>query len=92
MRLSRVPVSSLDRRDLAYDPGGLRYGLPIRRADSAFQYVETVRVHVGKEQASSPRLILSGHNFQTTFEAQYRPRRLASPGFRPLFPPAHEFS
>jgi hypothetical protein len=91
MRLSRVPVSSLDRRDLVYDPGGLRHGLPIRRSDTAFQHVETVRVRVGKEQASSPLLILSGHNFQTTFEAPYKPRRLASPGFRPLFPRAHGF-
>ena len=91
MRLSRVPVSSLDRRDLVYDPGGLRHGLPIRRSVTAFQHVETVRVRLGKEQASSPRLILSGHNFQTTFEAQYRPRRLASPGFRPSSLPAHGF-
>ncbi len=91
MRPSRVPVSSLDRRDLVYDPGGLRCGWPRRRTDSAFQYVETVRVRVGREQASSPLLILSGHNFQTTFEAQYRPRRLASPGFRPLSPQAHGF-
>ena len=91
MRLSRVPVSSLDRRDLVYDPGGLRHGLPIRRSVTAFQHVETVRVRLGKEQASSPQLILSGHNFQTTFEAQYRPRRLASPGFRPSSPPAHGF-
>jgi len=91
MRLSRVPVSSLDRRDLVYDPGGLRHGLPIRRSVTAFQHVETVRVRLGEEQASSPRLILSGHNFQTTFEAQYRPRRLASPGFRPSSLPAHGF-
>ena len=91
MRLSRVPVSSLDRRDLVYDPGGLRYGWPRRRTDTAFQFVETVRVRVGKEQASSPPLILSGHNFQTTFEAQYTPHRLASPGFRPSSPPAHGF-
>ena len=37
------------------------------------------------------RNLLQVHDFQTTFEAQYRPRRLASPGFRPLFPPAHGF-
>ena len=91
MRLSRVPVSSLDRRDLVYDPGGLRHGLPIRRADTAFQLVETVRVHVGRNRLPLPRLILSGHNFQTTFEAQYKPRRLASPGFRPSSLPAHGF-
>ncbi len=28
MRLSRVPVSSLDRHALVYDPGGLRDDLP----------------------------------------------------------------
>ena len=51
MRLSRVPVSSLYRRDLVYDPGGLRVGLPNRRADSAFQHHETVRVRLGASQA-----------------------------------------
>ena len=31
MRLSRVPVPSLYRRDLVYDPGGLRHVSPYRR-------------------------------------------------------------
>ena len=89
MRLSRVPVSSLDRRDLVYDPGGLRLGLPRRRADTAFQHVETVRVRQGRNRRSPPGLSIKDHDFQTTFEAQYKPRRLASPGFRPSSLPAH---
>jgi len=64
MRLSRVPVSSLDRRDLVYDPGGLRHGLPRRRADTAFQHVETVRVRLGMEQASSRGLSFRATTFK----------------------------
>ena len=79
MRLSRVPVSSLDRRDLVYDPGGLRSGWPRRRTDTAFQHVETVRVRVGKEQASSPRLILSGHNFKQLSRLNTNPADLLPP-------------
>ena len=36
-------------------------------------------------------LSIKDHHFQTTFEAQYKPRRLASPGFRPSSPPARGF-
>jgi hypothetical protein len=92
MRLSRVPVPSLDRRDLVYDPGGLRHVSPYRRRrilrSSAMKLSAFA---LEKEQASYPRLILQDHHFQTTFEAQYRPRRLASLGSRPSFPPAYKF-
>ncbi len=67
MRLSRVPVPSLCRRDLVYDPGGLRHGLPKRRADTAFQRSDAVRVRLGEEQAFHPQLILSGPRLSSNF-------------------------
>jgi hypothetical protein len=82
MRLSRVPVLSLCRRDLVCDPGGHRSDSPSRQAVAAFQPNETVRGLLwqgsGTLAAAYPR---RDHNLRTTFEAQYRPRRLASPGF-----------
>jgi hypothetical protein len=79
MRPSRVPVSSLDRRDLVDDPGGLRCGSPRRRTDTAFQHVETVRVRVGKEQAPSPLLILSDHDFKQLSRLYTDPADLLPP-------------
>ena len=81
MRLSRVPVLSLCRRDLACDLGGHRSGSPYRRAVAAFQRHNTVRICFGRDQASLPRLIPKGTTFVTVFEAPYRPRRFASLGF-----------
>jgi len=57
MRLSRVPVLSLYRRDLVYDPGGLRHGSPWRRAVAAFQPNDTVRCSLQKDRSSFPPLI-----------------------------------
>jgi hypothetical protein len=65
MRLSRVPVPSLDRRDLVYDPGGLRHVSPYRRRrilrSSAMKLSAFA---LEKEQASHPRLILQDHHFK----------------------------
>jgi hypothetical protein len=74
MRLSRVPVLSLYQHDLVYDPGGLCPVLPvaagqIRRSSgmrlSAFPTPEA--------PASWGGYPLRVHDFQTTFEAPYRP-------------------
>jgi hypothetical protein len=82
MRLSRVPVLSLCRRDLVYDPGGHRVGSPYRRAVSAFQAGHTVRCSLPKDQASpSSAHPFRDHHFQASFEVQYKPRRLAFLGF-----------
>ena len=94
MRPSRVTALSLCRRDLVYDPGGLRHASPYRRRRILrSSTMKLSAVHVGEQQASFPSVYpVWDHNFRTTFEAQYKPRRLASPGFRPLSPPADEFS
>ena len=78
MRLSRVPVLSLCRRVLVYDPGGLRTTRPSRRADSAFQSHQTVRASLGKGSGiPSSAYPEWDHNFRHPFEAPYRPRQLA---------------
>ena len=60
MRLSRVPVSSLDRHALVYDPGGLRDDSPL--ATSRMLRSSTLRlsaVHTTRTQTSVWRLSLT---------------------------------
>jgi hypothetical protein len=74
MRLSRVPVLSLDQHDLVYDPGGLHPVLPI--ATGRILRSSGVRlsaVPTPEDQASWGGYPLRDHDFQTTFEARYRP-------------------
>jgi len=82
----------LYQHDLVYDPGGLCPVLPvaagqIRRSSgmrlSAFPTPEA--------PASWGGYPLRVHDFQTTFEAPYRPCWLAPPGFWRLSPPASGF-
>lgn len=96
MRLSRVPVSSLDRHALVYDPGGLLGNLPLalpRMLRSSTLKLSAVRT--ARTQASVWRLSLCppvderfGPRHKPRFGARYRACRLAPPGFRPLSPPA----
>ena len=74
MRLSRVPVLSLDQHDLVYDPGGLcpvspRATGPILRSSG----VRLSAVPTPEDQASWGGYPLRDHDFHTTFEARYRP-------------------
>ena len=68
MRLSRVPVLSLDRHGLVYDLGGLLLCSPIdAQQDSAFQRVETVRGSRRMDQASVCRLSRTGPQLNNNF-------------------------
>jgi len=91
MRLSRVPVLSLGCRVLVYDPGGLRTARLERRADTAFQRIETVRGLLGRGSGIPSFAYPLGTTTDAIFEAPYRPRQLASLGSRRSFPPAGEF-
>jgi len=74
MRLSRVPVLSLYQHDLVYDPGGLHPVLPI--ATGRILRSSGLRlsaVPTPEDQASWSGYPLRDHDFQTTFEARYRP-------------------
>ena len=74
MRLSRVPVLSLDQHDLVYDPGGLCPVSPIATAQILRSSgVKLSAVPTLKDQASWDGYPLRDHDFQTTFEARYRP-------------------
>jgi hypothetical protein len=99
MRLSRVPVSSLDRHALVYDPGGLRGDLPL--ATPRILRSSTLKlsaVHTARTQVSDWRLSTCpfederlGPRRKPCFGARYRACRLAPPGSRRLFPPAGGF-
>ena len=74
MRLSRVPVLSLYQHDLVYDPGGLHPVSPL--ATGQIQRSSALRLSAlptPKAQAPRGGYPLRDHNFQTTFEAPYRP-------------------
>ena len=74
MRLSRVPVFSLYQHDLVYDPGGLCSVSPIATAQILRSSgVKLYAVPTPKDQASWGGYPLRDHDFQTTFEARYRP-------------------
>ena len=74
MRLSRVPVLSLDQHDLVYDPGGLCPVLPLATGQILRSSgVKLSAVPTSKNQASWGGYPLRDHDFQTTFEARYRP-------------------
>jgi hypothetical protein len=82
MRLSRVPVLSLYPHDLVYDPGGLcpvspKATEPILRSSA----LRLSAVPTPTAQVSGGGDPLRDHDFQTTFEARYRPCCLAPPGF-----------
>src|SRR4029453_789901 len=92
MRLSRVPVLSLYQHDLVYDPGGLcpvspHATEPILRSSA----LRLSAVPTPTAQVSGGGYPLRDHDFQTTFEARYRPCCLAPPGFGRLSPPASGF-
>ena len=88
MRLSRVPVSSLYRYALVYDPGGPRGGSPVaspRMLRSS--WLKLSAVHTAGTQASVWRLSpypsedeCFGPRLKLCFGAQYRAYRLAPPG------------
>ena len=74
MRLSRVPVLSLSQHDLVYDPGGLgsvspQATEPILRSSA----LRLSAVPTPTAQVSGGGYPLRDHDFQTTFEARYRP-------------------
>ena len=74
MRLSRVPVLSLYQHDLVYDPGGLcpvspKATEPILRSSA----LRLSAVPTPTAQVSRGGYPLRDHDFQTTFEARYRP-------------------
>jgi hypothetical protein len=74
MRLSRVPVLSLYQHDLVYDPGGLHPISP--RATRRIRRSSALRlsaVPTPTAQVSGGGYPLQDHDFQTTFEAPYRP-------------------
>ena len=74
MRLSRVPVLSLGQHDLVYDPGGLCPVSPI--ATEPILRSSALKLSAfptPTDQASWGGYPLRVHNFQTTFEARYRP-------------------
>ena len=74
MRLSRVPVLSLCQHDLVYDPGGLRPLSPVvtgRILRSSGTRLSALPIP--EDQASRDGYPLRDHDFQTTFEAPYRP-------------------
>jgi hypothetical protein len=74
MRLSRVPVFSLSQHDLVYDPGGLRLVSP--GATGRLLRSSALRLSAlpaPEDQASRGGYPLRDHDFQTTFEAPYRP-------------------
>ena len=74
MRLSRVPVLSFYQHDLVCDPGGLCPVSPI--ATEPILRSSGVRlsaVPTPEAQASWGGYPLRDHDFQTTFEARYRP-------------------
>ena len=82
MRLSRVPVLSLDQHDLVYDPGGLHPVLPI--ATGRILRSSGLRrsaVPPPEAQASWGGYPVRDHDFHTPFAARYRPCCLALPGF-----------
>ena len=74
MRRSRVPVLSLYQHELVYDPGGLRLASPVTagpiRRSSALRLSA---LPTPTDQAPWGGYPLPDHDFQTTFEARYRP-------------------
>ena len=74
MRLSRVPVLSLYRHDLVYDPGGLCPLSPLAtRQILRSSFMRLSAVPTPETQTSQDGYPLRDHNFQRAFEAQYRP-------------------
>jgi hypothetical protein len=74
MRLSRVPVLSLYQHDLVYDPGGLRPVSPIAtRRILRSSGMRLSALPTPENQTSRGGYPFRGHDFQTTFEAPYRP-------------------
>ena len=88
MRLSRVPVSSLDRHALVYDPGGLLGDLPLaslrmlRSSGLRLSAVHTVRTQASVWRLSPcpPEGGCYGPRLKTRFGARYRACRLDPPG------------
>jgi hypothetical protein len=74
MRRSRVPVLSLDPHALVYDPGGLCPVSPVATEPILRSSGMTLSaVPTPKDQTSWGGYPLRDHDFQTTFEARYRP-------------------
>jgi len=70
MRLSQVPVQSLCRHGLLFDPGGVYQGSPL----APWQLLRSGSLKPSAftfgRSGTYRRLIRMDHNFQTTFEAQ----------------------
>ena len=81
MRLSRVPVLSLDRHGLVYDLGGLLPRSPLTHGKMLRSSVWRLSAVHG-EWIRHPFAVYPsrGHNLTTTFAARYRPCRLDPPG------------
>jgi len=60
MRLSRVPVLSLDRRDLVYDPGGFHHASPYRRRRMLRSSRMKLSAFAGGGSGNPPQLIPYG--------------------------------
>ena len=88
MRLSRVPVSSLDRHALVYDPGGLQGSLPLalprmlRSSGLKLSAVHAVRAQTSVRRLSPypPEGGCFGPRLNTRFGAPYKACRLDPPG------------
>ena len=74
MRRSRGPVLSLSQPDLVYDPGGLCPVSPIATGQILRSSgMRLSAVPTPTDQASWEGDPVRDHDFQTTFEARYRP-------------------
>jgi len=70
MRLSQVPVQSLYRHGLLFDPGGRSSDSPITPDGMLRSGSLKPSAFTGCRSGTCRRLILMDHDFQTTFEAQ----------------------